>query len=354
MNSNIKKRLGLTLSLVFFIFAVMVAAMLLAGLVFMILHLTGMPIFGGGGRSDAVGGGPLGGILAMMVFSALLGTALAGLFSKKALDPIRKIIDATQKVADGDFDIRLDIKGIYELEELSQSFNKMAHELATIETLRSDFVNSFSHEFKTPIGSIRGFAKLLKDDDLQAGDRREYLDIIIAETDRLSALSTNVLNLTKYENLEIVADVTTFRLDEQLRRAVNQMESRWRKKDISVDMAADDVMFTGNADLTQQMLLNLIDNAIKFSNPGGSIVIRLSYCDNGIRLTIKDDGIGMDIKTQSRIFDKFYQGDPSRSKAGNGLGLSIVKRIVDLCGGSIEVRGELGVGSEFTVWLPLE
>jgi len=353
MISTIKKRLGLTVSLVIFIFLVMLASMLLSGVIVIILHSVGILDFWDGVRHDTVRRGvPVGWLFAVMTISAILGISIAGFFSKIALRPIRKIVAATHKVAGGDFSVRLDIHGIYELEELSGSFNKMTHELSTIETLRSDFINSFSHEFKTPIVSIRGFARLLKDDTLDQNERKEYLDIIIAESERLCSLSENVLNLANFENLEIIADITEFRLDEQLRKAVIQMEPKWSAKNINVDIETDDVLYTGSADLMQQVLLNLIDNAIKFTGPGGIVYIKLTNSDKGVRLLVRDNGIGMDEQTTARIFDKFYQADPSHTETGNGLGLSIVKRIVDLCGGRIEVRSRQNTGSEFDIWLP--
>jgi len=353
MISSIKKRLGLTVSLVIFIFLIMLASMLLSGVLVVILHSVGILDFWDGIRHDTVRRGvPVGWLFAVIAISTILGISIAGFFSKIALRPIRRIIAATHKVAGGDFNVRLDIHGIYELEELSGSFNKMTHELSTIETLRSDFINSFSHEFKTPIVSIRGFARLLKDDSLSKTDRQEYLDIIITESERLSSLSENVLNLANYENLERIADITEFRLDEQLRKAVIQMEPKWSQKGIEMSIETEEVFYTGSADLIQQILLNLIDNAIKFTEPGGNIEIHLNNSDNGVRLSVKDDGIGMDEQTKERIYDKFYQGDMSRAGAGYGLGLSIVKRIVDLCGGQIDVQSEHDAGSEFTIWLP--
>jgi len=354
MISSIRKRLGLTVSLVIFIFLVMLASMMLSGLIVIILHSVGVLDFWDGVRPDTVRHGvPIGWLFAMMIISAILGISIAGFFSKIALRPIRRIIAATHKVAGGDFNVRLDIHGIYELEELSGSFNKMTHELSTIETLRSDFINSFSHEFKTPIVSIRGFAKLLKDDTLDKTDRQEYLDIIVAESERLSSLSENVLSLANYENLEIIADLTEFRLDEQLRKAVIQMEPKWSQKNIEVDIDTDEVLYTGSADLIQQVLLNLIDNAIKFTEPGGTICLQLTSNDDGVSLLVKDNGIGMDKETLKRIFDKFYQGETSHTGEGNGLGLSIVKRIVDLCGGQIKVSSEKDKGSEFVICLPV-
>ena len=359
MTNMIRKRWGLTVSLVLFIFLIMFSTMILGGGFLAILHHTGaLDFFGSarpdhaGGRPVNLGGFPIRGVFSMVVSSAFFGTLIAWFFSKIALRPIRKVIEATHMVAGGDFGVRLDIHSIYELEELSKSFNKMVHELSSIETLRSDFINNLSHEFKTPIVSIRGFAELLVEDKLSEKEQKEYLDIIINESKRLSSLSTNVLSLTKYENLGIISETMKYRLDEQLRTAVIQLENTWAGKNIYIDIETGYVLYDGNPDLTQQIFLNLIDNAVKFTEEGGNIEIRLQKDDSGIRLIVKDDGIGMDEQTQAHIFDKFFQGDVSRAESGNGLGLSIVKRIVDLCGGSIKVQSEQYKGSEFEVWLP--
>lgn len=228
----------------------------------------------------------------------------------------------------------------------------MTQELSTIETLRTDFVNNFSHEFKTPIVSIRGFAKLLEENTLSEEERREYLDIIITESERLAALSTNVLMLSKYENLEIIVDIEPFRLDEQIRKTIVLMEPKWSAKEITVNVELDKVIYRGNEDLTQQIGLNLLDNAIKFSYQGGLINITLINVNDEIRFIIQDDGPGMDNQTKAHIFDKFYQGDTSHSNVGFGLGLPLVKRILKLCGGDVIVQSEIGKGSIFTVVLP--
>ena len=353
-NRNVKKRWNLTISLVLFVFGIMISTMLLAGLLVMILHLAGVMPEGVEVRPEQMRHfAPLRFILSMFMFSAFLGAPIAWFFSKKALRPIKKVVDATRQVAEGNYDVQVDIKGINELEELSHSFNKMTQELSSVESLRRDFINNFSHEFKTPIVSIRGFAKLLKEGSLNDEDKQEYLDIIITESERLAALSTNVLNLSKFETLETIADKSPFRVDEQIRRAVLVTEPKWTAKNLDVEVDMDEITYHGNADITQQIWLNLIDNAVKYSNSDGSIIIRLKLSEDGFFFAIKDSGIGMDEQTKVRIFDKFYQGDASRIKSGNGLGLTIVKRIVDLCGGRIEVKSELGVGSEFVVWLPI-
>jgi len=322
----------------------------LTGIITLALYSLGVITLGE--RSEDVHiGGFYSMLILMMFLSTLIGTALTGFFSKKALKPIRKVIEATHKVAGGDFNVQVELKGIGELEELSQSFNKMTRELSSIETLRGDFINNFSHEFKTPIVSVRGFAKLLKDDNLSPETRQEYLDIIISESERLSSLSTNILNLSKYENIEIIADKVDFRLDEQIRRAIVITEPKWTSKGITVNVDMEEVVFNGNEDLTQQIWLNILDNTIKFSHPRGNIDIELSRKNDEICFVVHDDGIGMDEKTTAHIFDKFYQGDSSHTKAGNGLGLAITDRIVKLCGGRIEVTSELGKGSAFMVFL---
>ena len=361
MKSMIRKRWGLTVSLVIFIFLIMLSTMILGGGLFAILHHIGVLDFFDGARVDHasgrpvnLGGFPIRGVLSMIISSTFFGTLITWFFSKVALRPIRKVIKATHRVAGGDFNVRLDIHSIYELEELSQSFNKMAQELSSIETLRSDFINNLSHEFKTPIVSIKGFAELLIEDKLSEKEQQEYLGIIIKESERLTSLSTNVLNVTKYENLEIISETTKYRLDEQLRKAVIQLEYKWTSKNIRMDIEADEVEYTGSPDLTQQILLNLIDNAVKFTESGGNVKVKLTQDDGGICLSVKDDGIGMDEQTKTHIFEKFFQGDVSRAESGNGLGLSIVKRIVDLCGGQIEVHSEEHAGSEFTIRLPGE
>lgn len=347
-----KKRWNLTISLVLFIFAVMMAALMLSGFIMIILNISGIISFRNFENANGQEHDFYPFLFAMIGISVLLGMALTVFFSKKALNPIRKVIDAIHKVAEGNFNVQVELRGIDELEELSQSFNKMTQELASIETLRSDFVNNFSHEFKTPIVSLRGFAKLLKAGNLSEEEKQEYLDIIIVESERLADLSTSVLNMSKYENIGIITDKVPFRLDEQIRRTILLTEPKWSRKEISVNVEMTEVIFMGNEELTQQIWLNLLDNAVKFTFRGGMIGVSLISVNSGARFVIQDDGVGMDEQTKEHIFDKFYQGDTSHIRAGNGLGLAIVKRIVELHGGTIEVHSEPGKGSEFIVFLP--
>ncbi|MGG3803496.1 HAMP domain-containing sensor histidine kinase [Metabacillus fastidiosus] len=354
MRVFIKKRLTLTVTLVIFVFCVMVATLLLIiGSLILLQHFGVIsPSHPTSENTGSNAESPLSLLLIFFLLCIFIGPALTAFFSRIALNPIRKVIVAIHRVANGDFNTKINIKGIGELEELSHSFNKMTQELSGIETLRSDFINNFSHEFKTPIVSLRGFAKLLKENKLTQEERQEYLDIIITESERLAELSTNVLTLAKYENLEIIVDKTPFRLDEQLRKTIILLEPKWSAKDITVNVKLDEVIYTGKEELTQQIWLNLLDNAIKFSNQGGLITITLENINGVIQFVIQDEGAGMDNQTRAHIFDKFYQGDTSHLKSGYGLGLPLVKRIVNLCGGNISVQSESGKGSIFTIELP--
>ncbi|MGR7911421.1 HAMP domain-containing sensor histidine kinase [Lysinibacillus capsici] len=291
-------------------------------------------------------------LFAFSFFCILLGTALTIFFSKKALNPLRQVIDAIHQVANGEFTTKVDVKGVVELEELSTSFNKMTKELANIETLRSDFINNFSHELKTPIVSIRGFAKLLKNQNLTQDEREEYLDIILIESERLASLSTNLLTLSKYENLDIIPEKVPFRLDEQIRRTIVILEPKWSAKQLTMEVELESLFYHGNADLMAHIWLNLIDNAIKFSLPEGTIFVRLTKTNEGIQFSVKDQGIGMDEETIQRIFEKFYQGDSSHSSLGYGIGLALVARLVKLCEGSITIHSKPDKGSIFTAVLP--
>ena len=350
MKRSSRKRLNLTITLVLFVFIVIVITFIVAGIVVFSLNNFGVITLQFEDQDDP-GGNPIFLFFILFILCTIIGAALTAFLSKKALNPLRKIIEGTKKISGGDFDVHVDIKGIGELEELSHNFNKMADELSTIETLRADFVNNFSHEFKTPIVSIRGFAKLIKESDITEEEKEEYLNIIIAESERLAELSTNVLTISKYESIEIITDKKPFRLDEQIRRAILLFEPKWAAKNIEMNVNLDEITYTGNADLIQQIWINLLDNAIKFSKNGGHIVVWLSEWNGKIRFMIDDDGSGMTEETKTKIFEKFFQGDNSHKTSGNGLGLTLVNRIVKLCNGSIEVHSEPEKGSVFIVLL---
>ena len=274
------------------------------------------------------------------------------MFSKKFLMPIRSLNYATGEVSKGNFKIQLPIPNDFELGSLTAKFNVMVRELNSIETLRNDFISNVSHEIKTPIATIQGFSNLLKDDTLSKEEKDEYLDIIISETSRISNLTSNILKLTKLETQGIITDKTSFYLDEQLRHSVLILQRDLAQKNLDIDIDLDEVQIYSNEELLQQVWINLLSNAIKFTNDGGKISIQLMDTEDTATVKITDNGIGMKAESLNHIFDKFYQEDKSHSSNGNGLGLPLVKRIVDLCDGTIRVKSLLGEGSSFTVELP--
>jgi len=218
------------------------------------------------------------GIYVLLYISVFMGVVIAALLSRRSVKPIRDMMEATDRVAKGDFSAQATVKGsvVFELDKLAASFNKMVRELQGIETLRSDFVRNFSHEFKTPIVSISGFAKLLKQGNLSEADRQDYLDRIIQESERLVELSTSILNLSKVENTEILREKTVFRLDEQIRLAMLMLEPKWNAKSLQLDIALEHVEICSNKNLLQQVWINLLDNAITFTLSYSRAILRSS------------------------------------------------------------------------------
>ena len=348
MRNLLRKKMTLRVVLALFVLIIMsVTMMVIGGLVFVFVQLGFIEPFY---SNEPLRIQPF---FVLILFSILLGTLLAAVVSNRTLKPLRKIIKGFQEVAEGNFSIQIKTDSIPELEDLTTSFNKMVRELNSIETLRSDFIRNFSHEFKTPIVSIRGFAKLLRNENLNEEERNEYIEIIIKESERLADLSTNILNLSKVEAINILTNKCEFSLDEQIRRVIVLMEPRWSEKKITMHLDLDTVTIISEQDLLQQVWMNLLDNAIKFTPDHGRISIKLSKEDTQAFFEITDNGCGMNQQTIAHLFDKFYQGDKSHSSAGNGLGLTIAKQIVELCQGSISASSEVNQGSQFTVKLPL-
>jgi len=291
----------------------------------------------------------------LVIISTIMGTILTTLIGNALLNPFRVLNVAMKKLAGGDFSVRIDLSNrfaSYEFDELTASFNLMAQQLGSVEMLRSDFVNNFSHEFKTPIVSLRGFAKILKNNKLTNSERIEYLDIIINEADRLAALSQNVLSLSKIENQTIITDNVEYNLTEQIRCAILMLENKWSNKHIDLDINLQEISYNGNEELLNMVWTNLIDNAIKFSHDQGKIVIHLNENDDDVIFEIKDEGIGMNPETQKNMFDKFYQGDTSHFIEGNGIGMTIVNKIIELYKGEIFIDSKLDEGTLIIVSLP--
>ena len=295
-------------------------------------------------------------IAAMTLSSILIGFVLAAFAPKFVFKRLTKISEGMTEIAHGNFKIRIPERdkadALSEFGELERTFNRMAADLDGIEIFRNDFINNFSHEFKTPIVSLRGFARQLQCGDLSEEQRKEYIDIIVAESERLANMSTNVLLLSKLENQQIVSEKTEFYLDEQIRNSILLLEKSWSDKELELDIELDSIKYTFNEEMLSHVWVNLFSNAIKFTKKGGSITCRLTTEGDSIVCTVSDSGIGMTEETQSRIFEKFYQGDASHSAKGNGIGLNIVYRILTLANGKISVQSEYGKGTTFTVILP--
>jgi signal transduction histidine kinase len=271
--------------------------------------------------------------------------------------PMRILSDAAREIAKGDFSIRIvplrkDGKKDY-LEVMFDDFNTMAHELQSIETLKTDFIATVSHEVKTPLAVIQSYATALQNNNLTDAERSDYSNIIVEATQKLSTLVSNILKLNKLENQEILPEAYPFSLSEQIRRCAVAMEDLWEKKNISFDADLEEIIIRQNENMLEIVWNNLLSNAVKFTNPGGSIFVKSSAQEDHVEVTVRDTGCGMDEETQKRIFDKFYQGDSSRSQEGNGLGLALVKRTVALCGGTVTVESHPGQGSTFTVRLKI-
>lgn len=284
--------------------------------------------------------------------SILTGMALAPVLCFLLLRPIRQLIRAIHAVAEGNFQTKIRFRHLKSLQELADSFNQMTSELSGTEMLRSDFIQNFSHELKTPIMSISGFAKLLKKGNVHDKDRDEYLDIIIAECKRLTDLSSNILELSRAESISILTGVVPCQVSEQIRESILQLQQKWEEKEITFHLQLEDCQVPGRPDLLKQVWVNLIDNAVKFSSPGGNISIQAAKEHGVFRFRIQDQGPGMDRQTLDKIFQRFYQGDCSRAAEGNGLGLPLVRQILKLHHGAVRADSQPGKGSLFEVTLP--
>lgn len=329
------------------IFLLTVVDMMLTGLCFLLLLR--------GGRLYFFLRNPLALILAFYVFSFIIATVLTLYISRYILSPVEHLSDASKKVAHGDFTVQIPLDSDSdELNVTISNFNSMVRELRSIETLRDDFIANVSHEFKTPLSAIEGYAMLLQEKNLGDKEREECARKILQSTARLNDLTGNILLLSKLDNQNYPQENTTFSLDEQIRQAILMFESVWTKKQIDIDCDMPDVSFVGPQSLLNHVWINLIGNAVKFVKGDGSgrITVRLTPNEKNVVVTVADNGIGMDDKTIAHIFEKFYQGDTSRRSSGNGLGLALCKKIVESLHGTITAKGAPGEGSVFTVVLP--
>jgi signal transduction histidine kinase len=297
-------------------------------------------------------------LIAYVAITATLTMCLIGLVRYLSWNrPMRRLGEAARKIARGDFSTRIaplrkDGKKDY-VEVMFDDFNIMAEELESIETLKSDFISNVSHEIKTPLAVIQGYAAALQNDALPVEERREYTKTIVEASQKLSALVSNILKMNKLENQEIIPEFQVYDLSEQLRRCAVTFEELWERKNVIFDADLDEVSVCYNEDMLELVWNNLLSNAIKFTGSSGHISLTLKIRDGFAVVSICDTGCGMDGETKKHIFDKFYQGDRSHAQEGNGLGLALVKKVIEMQGGSISVESVPGQGSTFTVFLKI-
>lgn len=279
-------------------------------------------------------------------------------------NPILEISEGVQKVADGDFSVQLSFHNNHgkrqkgsnpdEIMVMANNFNKMTRELNGMDYMRKDFMSNVSHEIKTPVAAIAGFSELLLDGGLSESDQKEYLSYIYQEAQRLSRMSDNMLRMSRLDHQNIVAKSQEVQVDEQIRRCIILLAEKWSEREVYFELELDKCTIFSDYDLLFQLWTNLIDNAIKYSKQMSTIWVTAKVEDNFFRFSVKDEGMGISEENRSKIYDKFYQCDESHKNQGNGLGLSIVKRIIELLKGTILCDSKEGIGTTMTVILPLK
>ena len=309
-------------------------------------------------------------LLLIQIVNTLLGLvftgALIGLAGKVArsrgwvpeMNVFAPILDALERIARGDFSVRLinEFQDNQMVSQLANSVNKMALELDQMENMRQEFISNVSHEIQSPLTSIRGFAKALENDHLSAEERHHYLSIIEEESTRLSRITEDLIKLASLESEQLQLEPKPYRLDQQIRNLILACEPLWKNKSINMEASLEELTITADEDLLSQVWLNLVHNSIKFTPEAGAIKVALHPNGDQVMFSISDTGIGISEEDQARIFERFYKADKSRTrtKAGSGLGLSIVKKIVEMHKGTIEVQSEVNTGTTFTVSLPMK
>lgn len=274
--------------------------------------------------------------------------------SRSTANPVMELNRATKEIASGNFDTVVQIRDrVEEFGELERNFNRMAAELKTNEYLRKDFISNVSHELKTPLSLLRGYAELLAEGGLSAEEQREYARTIAAESERLSRLTTDMLRMSRMDHHALALHRESFSLDEQLRQVILRYEPRWTEKGLEIDPELESVAVCADEELLAEVWTNLLDNAVKYTPKGGRVTVTLRRKLSCAEVCFSDNGPGMSEKVRSRVFEQFFRADPSRKSEGSGLGLPIAKRITELHGGTIRAESWEGSGSAFTVTLPL-
>lgn len=294
-------------------------------------------------------------IILVMLISVAVGMLLTFLFGPLLLKPLNRVIDSMTLLSSGQFETRIIPKKFWNrisfVREFTESFNRMADEFAHTEMLRSDFINSFSHEFKTPIVSIAGFAKLLKSEGIPEKQRAEYLGVIEKESLRLSDMANKVLALTRVESRKLLPDRREFNLSEQIRECLLLFTDAWSEKDLSIEPDFDEVTICAEKELLEQVWINLIENAVKFTPRGGTVRVEITEGEGNVTVSVHNTGSSIAPENRERVFRKFFREDSSHAAPGNGVGLAVVRRVAELHGGTVTCGAD-ETGTVFTVVLP--
>ncbi|MDE6473705.1 MAG: HAMP domain-containing histidine kinase [Clostridia bacterium] len=294
-------------------------------------------------------------VVMLLVILFLAGlVVLVDVIRRKLTDekPLEQIRQATESIARGDFSVRLYMDSRFNLggyDEIMQNLNIMAQELSKSEILKSDFIANVSHELKTPLAIIQSYCQLLQEKNLAEEERIKYAQALIQASKKLTALITNILKLNKLENQQILTDLENIKINSQLEELIVNYIEVIEEKGIELEVDLQEVTVNSVAGYLEIVWSNLLSNAIKFTDSGGKIKVSAKQIDGKAVVSVSDSGVGMTPETGNRIFEKFYQGDTSHTQEGNGLGLALVKKVIDKLGGSISVSSELGKGSTFTV-----
>ncbi len=351
-NRERRSKLALMLLLSIVVFVMITVAMILT---YLLLYL----ISQGGINEDGIRDWGLMDIMVFVFCSSLIISLILTNSMGRAiiLRPFYRLINQLNRLAEGDFSTRLHLGrplGDYPIfREVEKSFNRAAEELENTQMLRSDFINNFSHEFKTPIVSISGFAKLLRKGNLTEEKKEEYLEVIEEESLRLATMANNVMTLTRVENLTILTDVSLINISEEIRSAILLLEKKWTAKNIDMDIECGEHTIAANDELLRHVWINLLDNAVKFCSDRGRITIAIEEDGDYLSVSISNTCPDIPPEKLEYIFNRFYQADESHSRQGNGIGLAVVRKICDLHQGTVSVKSEGGI-TAFTVRLPKE
>ena len=290
-----------------------------------------------------------------VILISLIFTVLDTLRRRLTVDlPVKRISEAAERMKAGDFEVRIerisDLIADGKFNEIIDCINHMAEELSGVETLRADFIANVSHEMKTPLAVMQNYGRLLKSDDLSEEKRMEYAEVIVESAQRLADMMTNILKLNRLENQQIYPVVQTFDLGEALCEALLQFENIWERRGIEIETdIADGVFVSADRELLSLVWNNLLSNAFKFTDDGGRVALKLAADEQFATVRVEDTGCGISAEIGAHIFEKFYQGDTSHATQGNGLGLALVKRVIDIVEGEISVDSTVGVGTAFSV-----